>query len=382
VPRASARAPVPDPCRAERRADVPWALGVLPERRIAVTGGAGFVGSNLAVALASRHPDWEVLALDNLKRRGAELAVSRLRGAGARFAHADVRNFEDLAALPAVDVVVECSADPSVVTSTRSPSYSVKTNLLGAWHCLELARRDSADLIFLSTSRVYPVHSLRDLVIEEAPTRFELAKDQTLPGASAAGISEGFPMDGERTIYGATKLAAELLIEEYRTAFGIEAVVNRCGVIAGPWQMGRVDQGVFTWWLLAHHLDRPLKYFGYGGSGRQVRDLIHIEDLVRLLEDQLTRPQHWDGAVVNVGGGRECSLSLLETTALCRDITGRYVSVEPTAEERPGDVPVYLSDCARVYSMTDWRPTWSARGILEDISAWIAEHRETISAVL
>src|SRR5437764_11327435 len=206
-----------------------------------------------------------------------------------------------------------------------SPEYVVKSNLLGAFNCLELARRHSAHVVFLSTSRVYPMGALRRLALEESDTRFELAAEQPLPGASPAGIAEEFPLRGARTIYGSTKLAAELLIEEYRDAYGLRAVIDRCGVIAGPWQMGKVDQGVFTYWVLAHHFRRPLAYIGFGGHGKQVRDLLHVQDLVDLLDEQLTDPERWDGFTGNVGGGRKCSLSLLETTALCREITGNAV---------------------------------------------------------
>ena len=110
------------------------------------------------------------------------------------------------------------------------------------------------------------------------------------PGASPAGIAEDFPLEGARTLYGATKLAAELLVAEYADAFGLQAVIDRCGVIAGPWQMGKVDQGVFTYWMLAHHFGRPLRYIGYGGAGKQVRDLLHVDDLVDLVDEQLADP--------------------------------------------------------------------------------------------
>src|SRR5205807_2808766 len=142
----------------------------------------------------------------------------------------------------------------------------------------------------------------------------ELSDEQPLEGASSAGISERFPLAGARTLYGSTKLAAELLIEEYRAAYGLRAVIDRCGVVAGPWQMGKVDQGVFTFWLLAHHFKRPLAYIGFGGHGKQVRDLLHVQDLLELLDEQLSAPEKWDGVTANVGGGRPCSLSLLETT--------------------------------------------------------------------
>jgi CDP-paratose 2-epimerase len=351
--------------------------------RVLVTGGAGFVGGNLAVALRARHPDWDVVALDNLLRRGSELNLPRLRAAGVDFRHGDVREAADLLAVERVDAIVECSAEPSALTGTDGATdYAVKANLLGAWHCLELARRDGAQVVFLSTSRVYPVVALNALAIEEAPTRFELAADQPLTGASGAGIAEEFPLTGARTLYGTTKLAAELLIEEYRAAFGVRAVIDRCGVIAGPWQMGKVDQGVFTYWLLAHRLGRPLRYLGFDGSGRQVRDLLHVDDLIALLDDQLARPEHWDGVTVNVGGGRACSLSLREATELCRELTGNAVSVDAAGEDRPGDVPVYLSDCTRLFEHTDWRPRRTARDTLADTAAWIAEHEAEIRAAL
>src|SRR3954451_5743921 len=222
--------------------------------RLVITGGAGFVGSNLSVRLAERHPEWEVVALDNLYRRGSELNLPRLEAAGVEFVKGDVREPADLGAVAEITALIECSAEPSVMSGVDGDSsYLVHTNLTRAYNCLELARRDGAFFVFLSTSRVYPVAPQVELSLEEAETRFEIAAEQAVPGVSPAGISEQFPLDGARTLYGTTKLAAELLIEEYRAAFGLPAAVDRCGVIAGPWQMGKVDQGVFTHWMLAHH---------------------------------------------------------------------------------------------------------------------------------
>jgi CDP-paratose 2-epimerase len=352
-------------------------------QRVLVTGGAGFVGANLALALTARHPSWEVVAFDNLKRRGSELNLRRLREAGVRFVHGDVREPEDLMGLDDLDALVECSAEPSALTgSDGNTSYAVRSNLFGAYHCLELARRTGAQVVFLSTSRVYPFARLDAVGHTEGPTRYELAAEQSLPGVTEAGIGEAFPLDGARTLYGATKLAAELLVAEYADAFGLATVVDRCGVIAGPWQMGKVDQGVFTFWLLNHYFRRDLRYIGYGGTGKQVRDLLHVDDLVDLVDDQLVRPEHWRGATVNVGGGREVSLSLRETTDLCRELTGNEVPVETSSEERPGDVRIYLSDCTRLFGLTEWRPRRDARRILADTFAWIGENEQEVRAAL
>lgn len=352
-------------------------------RRVLVTGGAGFIGGSLALGLARRHPHWELVALDNLRRRGSELNLPRLREAGVEFVHGDVRELDDLHGAGPVDAIVECSAEPSVMAGVDgSPDYVVQTNLLGAYNCLELARRTSAQLVFLSTSRVYPVAALQSLACRESDTRLELSDEQRVPGACARGIAESFPLAGARTLYGATKLSAELLIEEYAASYGLKAVIDRCGVIAGPWQMGKVDQGVFTFWMLAHHFQRPLAYIGFGGTGKQVRDLLHVDDLLDLVEEQLADPDGWAGAKVNVGGGLECSLSLLETTALCREITGKSVDVRSAGEDRPGDIPIYISDCTHLYEMTEWRPRRSPAEILADIHAWVVEHEAALVSAL
>jgi CDP-paratose 2-epimerase len=324
-----------------------------------------------------------VIALDNLRRRGSELNLPRLREAAVKFVHGDVRELDDLLDLGTVDAIVECSAEPSVMAGVDgSPDYVVQTNLVGAYNCLELARRTNAQLVFLSTSRVYPVAGLSALAYRETATRLELAEEQRMPGASSRGVAESFPLAGARTLYGTTKLAAELLIEEYAAAYGLRAVIDRCGVIAGPWQMGKVDQGVFTYWMLAHHFQRPLAYIGFGGIGKQVRDLLHVDDLLDLIDEQLGDPGRWAGTTVNVGGGRACSLSLVETTELCRAITGRIVDVRSAGKDRPGDIPIYISDCTRLNEMTAWRPRRSPAQILTDIHAWVVEHEAALASAL
>jgi CDP-paratose 2-epimerase len=349
-----------------------------------VTGGAGFVGASVSLALAERHPEWRITALDNLRRRGSELNVPRLEEAGVRFRRGDVRRPAEIASVGTeVDAVVECSAEPSVLAGVDGDvDYTVQTNLFGAYHCLELARRAGAQMVFLSTSRVYPYGPLNDVAYEDTGERFELSERQSMAGVTAAGISEDFALQGPRTLYGTTKLAAEHLIEEYRAAFGLRAVVNRLGVVAGPWQMGRVDQGVFAYWALAHHLGRPLAYIGFGGQGKQVRDLIHVGDVVDLVERQLLDPEGWDGQTLNVGGGRECSLSLLETTRLCAELSGRQLEIGSDPETRPGDVPIYITDCSALYERTDWRPQRGAREILADIFDWLDENPGLAEAIL
>jgi CDP-paratose 2-epimerase len=343
--------------------------------RVLVTGGAGFIGSSIALDLAGRHPDWEIVVCDNLYRRGSELNLPRLREAGVQFVHADVRHLDDLVRVGEIQALVECSAEPSVMASG---DVIVPVNLMGAYHCFEYAARHGAQVVFLSTSRVYPVATIEQLAYREADTRFELLPEQPVAGASAEGIAEDFPLAGLRTMYGASKLAGELLLAEYEVPW----VINRCGVVAGPWQMGKVDQGVFTHWMLSFYFGRPLSYIGYAGTGKQVRDLLHVADLVELVEDQLERREHWAGRTYNVGGGRRGSLSLQETTALCRELTGNGVELASVTETRAGDVRCYLSDCAALFEHTDWRPRRGPREVLTDIFAWISENEQLVRNAL
>lgn len=352
--------------------------------KLLVTGGAGFVGSSLALDLKRRHPGWDVTAFDNLKRRGSELGLSRLAQGGVSFVHGDVRVPSDLEAAGPCDVILECSAEPSVLAGLDgSPAYVLDTNLIGTIHCLERARQQGAGFLFLSTSRVYPIERLSRLPLRETETRFELAPEAgaAVPGLSSSGIAEDFPLDGARSIYGATKLCSELLVSEYVAAYGLRAVVNRCGVLAGPWQMGRVDQGVVMHWAASHLFGWPLQYIGYGGTGKQVRDVLHVADLADLVALQLPRLEELKGRTFNVGGGREVSFSLSELTALCVSATGRSVPIREVPETRVADVPLYLTDARKVSDELGWSPRRSMAELVGDCVGWLRAHEAELLPV-
>ena len=351
-------------------------------RTLLVTGGAGFIGSNLAIKYKQRHPKARVTALDNLKRRGSELNIPRLRKAGVEFYHGDIRNPEDLPQFE-VDLILECSAEPSVMAGyDGSPAYLLNTNLVGTLNCLEFARSRQADFIFLSTSRVYPIHALSALRYTEAETRFVLAEEQPYPGVSALGVAEDFPLQGSRSLYGTTKLASELFVEEYGAAYGLKTVVNRCGVVTGPWQMGKVDQGVFALWMARHYFGGELSYLGYGGTGKQVRDLLHIDDLFELVALQTQELNLFAGQMFNVGGGLERSLSLRETTDLCEQITGQRITIHSQPETRAADVPLYVSDHRKITGLCEWRPVRSTKQTLFDIYEWIGNNEALVRDTL
>lgn len=346
--------------------------------RILVTGGAGFVGSNLAVSFKKESPSATVVAVDNLKRRGSEFNVTLFKRLGIEFIHADIRQESDLEDLKGnFDLFIEASAEPSVLAGLDgSPRYTLQTNLSGTLNCLEFARRRAKTFLFLSTSRVYSLAPLHDIKLLETDSRFEIAEDQRHTGISRRGISEEFPTHLPRSLYGATKLASEMIIQEYAYAYGLQAIINRCGVIAGPGQFGKVDQGVFTLWVANHFFKIPLRYTGFGGKGKQVRDLLHPADLFSLIQKQLSKIAQCSGEVFNIGGGPEVSTSLLELTGLCQEIVGHTVPIKKEAQTSSVDIPLYVSDNSKAARSFDWRPQHSVRDIVEDITIWIRE-RET-----
>lgn len=353
------------------------------QKTILITGGAGFVGSNLATRIKQHNEDVRVVCLDNLKRRGSELNLPRLKEFGVEFVHGDIRNREDLFTLPKIDAILECSAEPSVLAGMDgSPDYLINTNLMGTLNCLELARRDGADFIFLSTSRVYPMEAINQLDFQETGTRFELTDKQSVPGASSAGYSEDFPLNGCRSLYGSTKLASELFIQEYIDTYKIRGVINRCGVLTGSWQMGKVDQGVIVFWAANHIYKKPLAYFGYGGEGKQVRDILHIQDLYELVQIQLGRLDALNGKIFNVGGGREVSVSLQELTALCEKFSGNRVEIKKVVEDRKADIRIYLTDNTRIHNATGWSPRITPDRIMEEIVTWVRDNQEMLRPIL
>jgi len=351
--------------------------------RILITGGAGFVGSSLAIALKQNYPSYELFCLDNLKRKGSELNVSRLGKAGITFIHGDIRSKEDFDALPDVDSIIEASAEPSVLAGLNgSPDYLINTNLFGTVNCLNYAVRCKANFIFLSTSRIYPIKTIEKLDFEETETRFQLTDNQSVKGVSAKGIAEDFPLDGARSLYGTTKLASELIIQEYNEFYHLKTVINRCGVLTGPWQMGKADQGVMVLWVAKHFFDQKLAYIGYGGTGKQTRDMLHVADLYRLIDWQLHNIDKVNGEILNAGGGVEVSASLQELTEICQKVTGKTIPISTVTENRPADIRLYVTDNSKVTALTGWKPEISIEQIVEEITAWLGENREALEPIL
>lgn len=350
---------------------------------ILITGGCGFIGSNIAINLQLQYPSYRIIALDNLKRRGSELNVPRLKDHGIQFIHGDIRNKEDLQIDEKIDFIIDAAAEPSIMAGMDATlQYVINTNLGGTINTLELAARHKAKFIFLSTSRVYPISYLEQINYKEGATRFEIAPIQSIQGISVKGIREDFPLTKARSIYGTTKLASELMIEEFREFFDVEYVINRCGVVAGPYQMGKVDQGVITLWIARHFWKKEVSYFGYGGEGRQVRDVLHILDLFDLIDFELHNFEKVNGQTFNAGGGLSSSVSLKELTTICSEVSGNTVKENRVNETRKGDIPLYITDNTKIITHIGWQPKRNVTTVVADTFAWIEQNEKQLSQIL
>lgn len=327
---------------------------------------------------------YRITVLDNLVRRGSETNVPALRKMGIEFLHGDIRDSEDLLHLPDnTEVIIECSAQPSVVSGYQNPVYDFRTNVEGVIHCLEFCRTRGAGMIFLSSSRVYPADRINDLPRTEKGTRWDWENESPadrLPEGfdPVRGISARFSMDGpSKTIYGASKAAADFFCQEYADAFDVPVLINRCGVIAGQGQFGIITQGWFTFWAISCLFDRPLTYFGY--KGKQVRDILFIEDLCALVNLQLNRMRELSGQVWNVGGGRENSISLIEATSLMEKLMNKKMHVASSDEVRRRDMIIYITDNSDVSRTWQWSPRVSLEQGAEKIVSWVRDNREALA---
>ncbi len=350
--------------------------------KLLITGIAGFVGSRLAEFIKKSTRDVQIIGIDNLSRRGSETNLALLKSLGCTFVHGDIRVKDDVEDLPNVDWIIDCAANPSVLAGINGgTSQLVQHNLSGTLNLLEKCRKSKCGFILLSTSRVYSINHLNSLPLRNTASRFELDLDKDFPpGFTGLGVTENFPTSAPVSIYGATKLASEVMAIEYAMAFDFPIWVNRCGVIAGPGQFGKIDQGIFSFWIYNWMLNKPLGFIGYGGEGKQVRDLMHPNDLGLLLLKQIKFGKN-DGTkpnILNLGGGLEGSFSLRELNDYCKNRFNTDKLIGTEKSNRPFDLPYYVTDTNLAAETWNWRPTRTGIEILDEISNWAAENKELI----
>lgn len=349
---------------------------------ILIIGGAGFVGSQMAVYL--QQMGYKVSVMDNLARRGSEINISEFRRRNIAFYHGDVRTQESFNELPRnIDVICYTAAQPSVVYGYTNPMFDINNNALGTINCLEFVRAHGCGMIFWSTNKVYSGDRINHLPCIEGNTRWNWDREKAIidsvtlpPGADLEyGISENFSIDGnQHSIYGLTKVMGDLACQEYSYAFKVPIVINRFSCLAGPGQFGKTEQGWVAWFAIAHHFNLPLQIIGWGG--KQVRDVLFIGDVCRLIELEIKNMENLSGQVFNIGGGKNNTLSLIEALNLLESIYGHRVTTQVDETPRKGDQCIYISDIRKIQAILGWQPEIKIKDGYQQILEWV-ETNET-----
>lgn len=332
-------------------------------RSILVTGGAGFVGTNLADRLASRGD--RVVVYDDLSRPGVTGNLRWLtRKHGERVVPevASVTEADRLSvAVGKADAVFHLAAQVAVTTSVRDPERDFEVNVRGTLNLLEALRElgRPVPLVFTSTNKVYG--DLRHLEVVEDATRYRPADERL-----RRGISESHPLRFQSP-YGCSKGAADQYVLDYARLFGIPGVVLRMSCIYGPHQHGTEDQGWVAHFLLRALEERPITIYG---DGKQVRDILFVSDLVDALEQALEGADRLAGRAFNVGGGPENALSLLELLRRIAEVGGRGPDVV-FEDWRPADQRWYVSDTTRFREATGWRPSVTKAEGIALLAEWL-----------
>jgi CDP-paratose 2-epimerase len=347
--------------------------------RILITGACGFAGSSIAEALLRRREGLTIHGIDNLQRAGSERNRGRLRKLGLNIVHGDIRAASDFETLPAVDWVIDAAANASVLAGVQGNGSSrqlFEHNLASLVNVLEYCKMHGAGLLLLSTNRVYSIAALAALPLTCTADAFRLDAAAPLPaGVSAEGIGAGFSTQAPVSLYGSTKLACETVALEYGAAFDFPVWINRCGVMAGAGQFGTPDQGIFAYWVNAHLRKRPLRYIGFDGKGRQVRDAFHPQDLAALLDAQMNTPRKDGRRVYVAGGGVRNAMSLAQLTAWC-DARFAPHAPQPDPRPRPYDIPWMAMDGRDAAADFGWRVEMSIGELLEGIAGHAERHPE------
>jgi CDP-paratose 2-epimerase len=339
--------------------------------RILISGVCGFVGSALAECLLERVEGIRIAGIDNLMRPGAETNRVRIERLGVEFIHGDLRSASDIGGLPACDWVIDAAANPSVLAGLSGVGSSRRLfehNLVALGNVLEYCRENKAGLLLLSSSRVYSISDLAAIPLCVRDRAFTVDLASRLPrGLSADGIGVDFSTAAPVSLYGATKLASEIMALEYGAAFDFPVWITRCGVLAGAGQFGTPAQGIYAFWVNAHLRRRQLRYIGFNGTGYQARDAFHPRDLAALLVAQMRTVRRDGRRVYTAGGGPANTMSLAQLTAWCDERFGRHVpSVDP--EPRMYDIPWMAMDNTEVARDFGWHIEMSLPAILEGIA--------------
>ena len=337
---------------------------------ILITGGCGFVGSNLCLYLNKKIKNSNIYSLDNLFRRGSRLNLLRLKSARIKNFNIDIKNNKKINNLKKFDLIIDCCAEPAISMSKKDPDRVFNTNLIGTLNLLKKCIKDNAKIIFLSTSRVYSIRALNNLFKNtDFKSKIKIKHK----------INESFNTSSPKSLYGFTKLASEELIKEFNYSNNIEYIINRFGVISGPWQFGKQDQGFVSLWANNFLNNKKLSYIGFNGHGNQVRDLIHVDDVCDIIHKQILNFTKIKNETFNIGGGVKNSISLIDLTKVCENITGTKIKLDKIKTTSIYDIPYYVTDNSKIRKFYNWEPKRNVHQILIDIFNWIKSNQKEIS---
>ena len=334
--------------------------------KILITGGCGFVGSNIAIYLKKNLKKVQIYSLDNLSRKGSSLNKKRLDKKKIKNFNINIENFNKLKLLPKFNLIVDCCAEPAIEASKYDTDRVFNTNLLGTFNVLKKCIKDKANIIFLSSSRVYSIEKLRYLV-----KKTNLSK----PLRIKSKINENFATSSVSSLYGFTKLASEKLIQEMFYKTNLKFIINRFGVIAGPWQFGKQDQGFVPLWVAKHFLKKKLSYIGFGGKGHQVRDILHINDACEIILIQIKKIKKINNKIFNIGGEINNSISLKDLTIKCEELTKNKIKFKSILKTSSYDIPYYVTDNSKLKKIYKWKPSRNIDKILKDIFYWLSNNK-------
>ncbi len=337
--------------------------------KILITGGCGFVGSNLAIFLKKNIKNSKIISIDNLFRPGSKINKKRVEKHGIKNFNLNISNYKKIKKIPKVNLIIDCCAEAAVEVSKKDPDRVIYTNFLGTHNILKKCIKDKANIIFLSSSRVYSINAIRDLI-----------KNKNLKSKinKKLKIKENFDTNGVKSIYGLSKLASEDLIKEINYSNNINYIINRFGVISGPWQFGKQDQGFMSLWMGKHMNKKKLSFIGFGGYGNQVRDVIHIDDVCEIILKQIIGFRKIKNITFNIGGGLKNSVSLKELTDLCQKISGNKVPIKRVNKTSNYDIPYFVTDNSKIYHFYKWKPTRDINSILWDIYFWFNSNNDLL----
>lgn len=335
--------------------------------KIVITGGAGFIGSNTAKYFSDQKN--EVVIFDNFSRKGSQKNLEWLQSSARKInvINGDIRNLNDLSALKIhlaeADAVFHLAAQVAVTTSVLDPKEDFEINAAGTFNVLELMRatNSQAKFIYSSTNKVYG--GMEETSVREIESRYEY---DNLPG----GVAEDQQLDFHSP-YGCSKGAADQYVHDYARIYGMDTVVLRQSCIYGPRQFGVEDQGWVAWFMIATLLNKQITIYG---NGKQVRDLLYIDDLIKAYDLVIKHKDVTRGKIYNIGGGPHNTLSIWsEFRPLLENLFHKQLHAE-FAPSRAGDQPIFVANISKAKKEFAWQPKVN---VLEGIAAlhrWISEN--------